>query len=151
MIPVDVKNGELPLCTDVLCAERERVVELLAARGISHGASFLFVPETRWIAAIGVAGASALAMHYENEHPYPTTCHLSGLDKWQHCFVGCKIATWFPGGSFSASILAILKEVRDAMNHGRFSWPDVFATLRGAWDCASCDSCEACCCEQAGR
>ncbi len=33
-IPVDVKSGELPLCTDVLCAERDRVVELLAARGV---------------------------------------------------------------------------------------------------------------------
>ncbi|MCH7839496.1 MAG: hypothetical protein IID38_04590 [Planctomycetes bacterium] len=36
------------------------------------------------------------------------------------------------------------------MSRGAFSWADVFATLGGAWDCAFCESCEACCCEQLG-
>lgn len=111
---------------------------------------FLVVPEMRTIAWLGVAGASALAIYFDNERPYPTTCRPPAQDKWQHCYVGCMIATWCPVGSFSASILAILKEVRDVMNRGVFSWPDVFATLRGAWDCASCESCEACCCQQVG-
>ncbi len=111
---------------------------------------YLVVPATRLVASLGVAGAAALAIHYDNERPYPTTCHPPEPDKWQHCYVGCKIASWCPVGSFSASILAILKEVRDVMNHGRFSWADVFATLAGAWDCACWESCEACCCERVG-
>ena len=111
---------------------------------------YLVVPATRLVASLGVAGAAALAIHYDNERPYPTTCHPPEPDKWQHCYVGCKIASWCPVGSFSASILAILKEVRDVMNRGRFSWADVFATLGGAWDCAGCGSCEACCCKEHG-
>ena len=34
LIPVDVKRGELPLYVEVLCAERERLREFLADRGI---------------------------------------------------------------------------------------------------------------------
>lgn len=112
--------------------------------------SLLVIPETRWLSAITVVGAAALAMHYDNERPYPKSCRPSAPDKWQHCYVGCKIATSFPLGAVSASALAILKEIRDEMNHGRFSWPDVFATLRGAWACTSCESCEDCCCGQVG-
>lgn len=111
---------------------------------------YLVVPATRLTASLGVAGAAALAIYFDNERPYPTTCHPPEPDKWQHCYVGCKIASWCPVGSFSASILAILKEVRDVMNRGRFSWADVFATLAGAWDCATCGSCEACCCKEHG-
>ncbi len=106
----------------------------------------LFVPD--WL---GVAGAAALAIYYDNERPYPTTCHPPKIDKWQHCYVGCSIATWCPLGSFSASILAILKEIRDTIHYGVFSWADVYATLRGAWHCTGYASCEACCCEKLGE
>lgn len=111
---------------------------------------FLIVPATRWTACLSAAGASALAIYYNSERPLPTTCHPPELDKWQHCYVGCQIASWCPVGSFSASVLAILKEVRDAMGHGNSSWADVLATLAGAWDCAGSRSCEACCCEKLG-
>ena len=110
----------------------------------------LLVVSVRFTALLGAASASALAIYYENERPYPTTCRPPAPDKWQHCYVGCQIATWCPLGSLSASILAVLKEVRDAMNRGEFSWPDVYATLGGAWDCAFSESCEACCCEGHG-
>lgn len=117
---------------------------------IGRDVAYLVVPAMRLPASLGVAGAFLMAIYYDNQRPYPTTCHPPERDKWQHCYVGCKIATWCPVGSFSASMLAILKEVRDAMNRGEFSWADVFATLRGAWACTSCESCEACCCEQFG-
>lgn len=133
-----------PLGSDSMSTWGPRV--LRATRELS----FFVVPATRWMAAIGAVGAAALAVHYHHAHPYPTMCHPSAQDKWQHCYVGCQIATWFPVGALSSSILAILKEVRDAMDHGTFSWPDALATLRGAWDCAGCTSCEACCCEQLG-
>jgi|GEM_PF-2421729 len=107
-----------------------------------------FVASARLTTSLGAASASALAIYYLNERPYPATCHPPEQDKWQHCYVGCEIATWCPVGSFSASVLAVLKEVRDAEDYGKFSWPDIFATLRGAWDCASSVSCEACCCER---
>jgi hypothetical protein len=108
------------------------------------------VASIRFTASLGAVSASALAVYYDNQRPYPATCHPPAQDKWQHCYVGCEIATWCPVGSFSASILAIMKEIRDAENHGEFSWPDVFATLGGAWDCASSESCEACCCKRLG-
>ena len=133
-----------PLRNDLISAWGSRVLRVVRDLG------FLVVPAIRLTAWLGVAGASALAVYYDNERPYPTTCHPPEQDKWQHCYVGCKIATWCPLGSFSASILAILKEVRDVINGGRFSWADVFATLSGTWDCASWESCEACCCEQLG-
>ena len=133
-----------PLRDDLISAWGSRVLR------VGKDLGFLVVPSIRTTAWLGVAGASALAIYSDNERPYPTTCHPPEQDKWQQCYVGCQIATWCPLGSFSASILAILKEVRDVMNRGRFSWADVFATLAGAWDCTSRKSCEACCCEQLG-
>ncbi len=109
---------------------------------VLRGISFLVVP-----VSLSAAVASTLALYFDNRRPHPTTCRPPALDKWQHCYVGCMIATWCPSGSFSASILALLKEVRDTMDYGDFSWPDVFATLRGAWLCAECTSCETCCCD----
>lgn len=114
---------------------------------IGRDVAYLVVPAVRLPASLGVVGAFSMAMYYDHQRPAPTTCHPPELDKWQHCYVGCKIATWWPVGSFSASILAILKEVRDVINHGEFSWADIVATLRGVW---ACTSCEACCCEQFG-
>ncbi len=102
----------------------------------------LFIP-----ASWGAAGAMGMAIYYDNRRPYPTTCSPPAIDKWQHCYVGCMIANWLPSGSISASVLAVMKEVRDAIDYGDFSWPDVFATLKGAWYGDGCESCEACCCE----
>jgi len=118
------------------------------ALGASHPKryrDFVLLFEPDWL---GIASAAALAMYYDNERPYPTTCHPPETDKWQHCYVGCRIATWCPLGSFSASILAILKEIRGTIQYGVFSWADVYATLRGAWNCTGYASCEACCCER---
>ena len=133
-----------PLRDDPLSAWESRVLR------VGRDLGLLVVPAMRLTALLSVAGASALAIYYDNERPYPTTCHPPEQDKWQHCYVGCMIASWFPGGTFSASILAVLKEIRDVMNRGDFSFADVFATVAGAWDCASCESCEACCCQQVG-
>jgi len=98
--------------------------------------------------ALSVGGAFSMAIYYDNQRPYPTICHPPDRDKWQHCYVGCKIATWFPVGFSSASILAILKEARDVRNRGQFSRADVRATLQGAWACTSRESGEVCCCRQ---
>ena len=117
---------------------------------ISRDVVYLVVPAMRLPASLGVVGAFSMAIYYDNQRPYPTTCHPPERDKWQHCYVGCQIATWCPVGSLSASFLAVMKEVRDAMNHGEFSWADVLATLRGAWACTSCESCETCCCQKVG-
>lgn len=106
------------------------------------------IPAPRWTASLAVIEASVMAIYYNNERPYPTMCHLVEPDKWQHCYVGCMIAAWCPLGSLSASVLAVLKELWDVANDGRFSWADAFATLGGTWNCACWDSCEACCCKQ---
>lgn len=126
-----------------MCARGSRVL------GIGRDIAFV-VASVRFTALLGAASASAMAIYYENERPYAKTCRPPAPDKWQHCYVGCQIATWCPLGSLSASILAVLKEVRDSTHHGNFSWPDVIATLGGAWDCPSSESCEACCCERHG-
>lgn len=146
MVSVDaiITQPAEPLRDDTLSAWSSRVLS------VGRELGFLIVPEMRLIAWLGVAGATVLAFHYDGERPSPTRCRPLEQDKWQHCYVGCMIASWCPIGPFSASILAILKEVRDVENHGEFSWPDVFATLRGAWDCAGCESCELCCCERLG-
>jgi len=94
-----------------------------------------------------IVGAMGMAIYFDNRRPHPTTCRPPARDKWQHCYVGCMIATWCPSGSISASVLAILKEVRDTIDYGDFSWPDVYATLNGAWHCTNYESCETCCCE----
>jgi hypothetical protein len=117
---------------------------------IGRDVAYLVVPAMRLPASLGVVGAFSMAVYYDNQRPYPTTCHPPERDKWQHCYVGCRIANWCPVGSFSASILAIMKEVRDNMSRGEFSWADAFATLRGAWACTNCESCDACCCRQVG-
>ncbi len=129
--------------------------DALSARGplvfrIGRDVAYLVIPAMRLPASLGVAGAFSMAIYYDNQRPYPTTCRPPERDKWQHCYVGCQIATWCPVGSFSASILAILKEGRDSMDRGEFSWADVIATLRGAWGCTNCESCEVCCCEKVG-
>ena len=139
----DAQQAE-PLRDDPMSAWGPRVLR------VGRDLGLLAVPAMRRTAWLGLAGASALAIYYDNERPYPATCHPPEPDKWQHCYVGCKIASWCPLGSFSASILAILKEIRDVMNRGRFSWADVFATLAGAWDCSCWESCEACCCKEHG-
>lgn len=115
---------------------------------IGRDVAYLSIPAMRLPASLGVAGAFLMALYYDNQRPYPTTCHPPEPDKWQHCYIGCKVATWCPVGTFSASILALMKELRDAMGHGAFSWADVIATLRGAWTCAGCESCEVCCCRR---
>ncbi len=120
------------------------------AQRVGRDLGLRVAPATVLIATLGVGSASALAIYYDTERPYPTTCRPPAPDKWQHCYVGCRIAKWCPIGSLSASILAVLKEVRDSMSYGDFSWPDVLATLGGAWGCECQESCEACCCEEVG-
>lgn len=111
---------------------------------------YLVRPATRSTVSFGVIAAFAMAIHYNNNRPHPTQCNPPELDKWQHCYVGCKISSWCPVGSLSASLLAVLKEIRDVMRRGEFSWADVLATLEGTWDCPVWESCEECCCKQFG-
>ncbi len=111
---------------------------------------YLVNPATRSAVSIGVSAAFAMAIHYNNNRPHPRQCNPRELDKWQHCYVGCKISSWCPVGSVSASLLAVLKELRDVMGRGEFSWADVLATLEGTWDCPVWESCEEFCCKQFG-
>jgi len=111
---------------------------------------YLVVPGSRSFVSLGVAAGFETAIYYNNIRPHPTQCQPPALDKWQHCYVGCEISSWYPVGSLSASLLAILKEIRDVMGHGKFDWDDVRATLEGTWDCPVGESCEEFCCEQFG-
>jgi hypothetical protein len=111
---------------------------------------YVVVPATRLPASLSAASAFIMAVYYDSERPYPVTCQPPEHDKWQHCYVGCQIATWCPVGSLSASMLSIMKEVRDAMGNGSFSWRDISATFRGIWGCAGCESCASCCCQYFG-
>jgi hypothetical protein len=112
---------------------------------------YLAEPATRSTVSLGVSTALAMAVYYDNNRPRPTRCVPTELDKWQHCYVGCKISSWCPGGSLSASLVSVLKEIRDVMRGGVFSRADVLATLEGAWDCPVWESCEEFCCGQFGR
>ena len=103
--------------------------------------SYLVKPATRSTVSMGVTAAFAMAIHYNNNRPHPRQCYPPELDKWQHCYVGCKISSWCPVGSLSASLLAVLKELRDVIHRGKFSWADVLATLEGTWDCPVWESC----------
>ena len=71
-------------------------------------------PATRSAVSFGVTAAFAMAIHYNNDRPHPRQCNPPELDKWQHCYVGCKISSWCPVGSVSASLLAVLKDLRVA-------------------------------------
>ena len=111
---------------------------------------YLNEPAARPIVLSGIASAFVMAVHYDSHRPRPTQCRPPELDKWQHCYVGCEISTWCPVGTLSASALAIMKELRDVIDNGNFSWPDILATFKGAWDCPILVPCEAFCCRQFG-
>ncbi len=113
--------------------------------------AYLVEPATRSTVPLGVSTALAMAVYYDNNRPHSTRCVPLELDKWRHCYVGCKISSWCPGGSLSASLLSVLKEIRDVMRGGEFSRADVLATLEGAWDCPVWESCEEFCCRQFGK
>jgi len=123
------------------------------ARFAKAGRDFALLaePATRSTVSLGISTALAMAVYYDENRPHPTRCLPSELDKWQHCYVGCKISTWCPGGSLSASFIAVLKEVRDVTYGGSFSWRDVLATLEGAWDCPVGEPCEEFCCRHFGK
>lgn len=111
---------------------------------------YFAVPGPRSFVSLSVSAAFATAVYYNNIRPRPAQCRPPELDKWQHCYVGCEIASWYPVGSLSASLLAVLKEIRDVIGHGNFDWADVRATLEGAWDCPVWESCEEFCCMHFG-
>jgi hypothetical protein len=114
----------------------------------SRDFGYLLIPGPRSFVPLGVAGGIATAAYYNNIRPHPTQCQPPALDKWQHCYVGCEISSWYPVGSLSATLLAVLKEVRDVLGHGEFDWADVRATMEGTWDCPVWESCEEFCCMQ---
>ncbi|MBI1929199.1 hypothetical protein HYR99_33760 [Candidatus Poribacteria bacterium] len=92
--------------------------------------------------------ALGMAIYYVVNRPTPTSCSPSQLDKWRHCYVGCKIGFWYPGGDTISSFFAIFKEIVDALGFGTAEWEDIKATLEGTWDCPWYQSCEQCCCEK---
>ncbi len=111
---------------------------------------YLGAPGARYAVSIGVVSSSAMALYYNRYRPRPTQCQPPAVDKWQHCFVGCEISARGPVGALAASALAVLKEVRDNLHGGEFSWPDIKATLRGIWDCPIWTPCESFCCREFG-
>lgn len=111
---------------------------------------FLVIPPSRTVAMVGVAAAFETGVFFVNDRPHPTQCAPLQVDKWQHCFVGCEISSWYPCGAISGSLLAFVKEIWDSMGHGRVEWADIIATLRGTWDCPASESCEEFCCGQFG-
>lgn len=95
---------------------------------------------TPYSVALGVA----IAVYYYWNPPQPDKgCKPKKLDKWRHTYVGCKIG--FYSGASMTAIIAVLKEVADALGLGTAEVEDIIATLKGV-DCGFFESCHACAC-----
>jgi hypothetical protein len=97
--------------------------------------------------------AAALACVYPF-YTYALDHYGSKGDKWQHCWVSCKVGTWC-GGPVVAILAGAGKEVLDAAGdqlgyHSVADWQDFVADLEGVACVLSTDSCYSCCSQALG-
>ncbi|MCR4315560.1 MAG: hypothetical protein NUW37_04325 [Planctomycetes bacterium] len=97
----------------------------------------------------GIICTAGFIIYYRLNPPEPS-CSVAQRDKWQHCYVGCKISFWCPAGVVWASVVGLLKEIWDEFVPGGtgFDEHDIAATIEGATTpCGFFQSCEDCCCD----
>lgn len=92
--------------------------------------------------------AAAICLYYWKFPPTPTACTVTELDKWRHCYVGCKLGFWASNGFAWGTLMALLKELLDAAGMGTADVEDFVETIRGVGACGYFQSCEDCCCEK---